>query len=153
MVSFAAVRDEGGKVLGAMVLGRPLDDMLSRTGEPTGNALFLAAVGKTGAEVLGRSSQTDAPAEEALGPAKELIARAIDGNSGVLRLGNRVVSAAALEAIGEGKRGAVVVTSTGRNGDGGSSMYLAIFRGHGAGIDPCGYRRLALRELHHASDQ
>ena len=59
LASYVVVRDEQGKIIGALVIGRPLDDTLSRVSEATaGRPLILVAPKADGFQVVAHSAQT-----------------------------------------------------------------------------------------------
>src|SRR5215472_1319511 len=61
LASYVVVRDEQGRVIGALVIGRPLNDTLSRVSEATtGRALIVVVPKGDGFEIVGHS-QTVAP--------------------------------------------------------------------------------------------
>ncbi len=116
LASYAPVRDETGKVVGAIAMGFTLNDELSRTSEATtGRALKIVGVTSTGAgagdvQVLASSAGGGGDLDAAIGKSKDGIKGAINGGHTAAVAGDTLVAVAPLDGIGDGKR-AVVTTA------------------------------------------
>jgi hypothetical protein len=113
LASYAPVRDETGRVVGALAVGIPLTDELSRVADAvTGRPLLLASPGQGGAmEVLLRSTSDTGSLDAAVaGEAKDTVKSAFDSRSvSAAKAGDIIVAAASLEALGSGKSAVLVV--------------------------------------------
>lgn len=89
LVSYAAIHAESGKVIGAVVVGTPLnDERMTRTSELTsGHALFFEVLNDKGVEVLADSSAATAEvANAAARPAVAAAARAAISSGTVVNI-------------------------------------------------------------------
>ena len=89
LVSYAAIHAESGKVIGAVVVGTPLnDERMTRTSELTsGHALFFEVLNDKGVEVLADSSAATAEvANAAARPAVAAAARAAVSSGTVVNI-------------------------------------------------------------------
>ncbi|HXX67500.1 MAG TPA: hypothetical protein VEK07_09980, partial [Polyangiaceae bacterium] len=67
LASYVVVRDEQGKTIGGLVIGRPLNDTLSRVSESTtGRPLVLVAPKGAGFEIVGHSAQQSNELDEGI---------------------------------------------------------------------------------------
>ena len=73
LASYVVVRDEKGGILGALVIGRPLDDTLSRVSEATaaGRPLVLVAPKGDGFQVVAHSAQTAPGLDDSVNKARQ----------------------------------------------------------------------------------
>ncbi|MEO8796734.1 MAG: hypothetical protein ABI551_02520 [Polyangiaceae bacterium] len=120
LASYAPVRDETGKVVGAIAMGFTLNDELSRTSEATtGRALKIVGLTSTGVgapaaggdvQVLASSAGGGGDLDAAIGKSKDGIKTAINGGHTAAVAGDTLVAVAPLDGIGDGKR-AVVTTA------------------------------------------
>lgn len=113
LASYAPVRDETGKVVGAIAMGFTLNDELSRTSEATtGRALKIVGItaGAGDVQVLASSAGGGADLDAAIGKSKDGIKSAINGGHTAAVAGDTLVAVAPLDGIGDGKR-AVVTTA------------------------------------------
>jgi hypothetical protein len=110
-VSFAPIRDDAGKVLGAVVLGVAMADQLARLSTAIGNAdVVLADDGRIVGTVYGRkdpASQTVLEAN-AVAQAKSVLG---SGQSLVGDFQSIALAAAPLESVADGKRIALLVVA------------------------------------------
>jgi hypothetical protein len=111
LASYVAVHDEQGKIIGALVMGRPLNDALARTSEggSSGRALAVAIPKGDGFEVIAHSAQAPPSLDENIGKAKDMLKNALGHlQTDTVREGDVVVSAAPLSAFEDGKRALLV---------------------------------------------
>jgi hypothetical protein len=114
LASYVAVRDEQGKIVGALVIGRPLNDTLSRVSEATtGRPLVLVVPKGDAFEVVARSAQQAAQLDDAAqGTAKDTLKNALSHQqTDVVRAGDLLVAASPLAAFGEGQRAMLVAAA------------------------------------------
>jgi methyl-accepting chemotaxis protein len=109
LASYAPFRDAQGNVVGAMVLGTPLNDELSRVSDATtGRALILLEA--SGAEIkpVAHSSTANPGLDTGVAAAKDSITGVISsGHAGAAEAGDLVIAAAPLEQVGNGKHVAI----------------------------------------------
>jgi hypothetical protein len=109
LASYAPFRDSQGNVAGAMVLGTPLNDELSRVSDATtGRALILLE--STGNEIkpVAHSSTASPDLDTGVAAAKDSITGVISsGHAGAAEAGSVVIAAAPLEQVGNGKHVAI----------------------------------------------
>ncbi len=115
LASYAPVRDEAGKVLGAVIVGTPLnDERMSRTSELTsGRALFIGVPTADNLEVVAKAASADAAITSAIGAgsvAKGAAAVLGAGNLTVLEGGppGTTLAAAPLEGYGKASRAVIL---------------------------------------------
>jgi hypothetical protein len=111
LASYAPVRDETGRIVGAIAAGFTLNDELSRVSEAvTGRGLKLVMPAADGLSVVASSSQATEELNQAIsGPAKQNIKNALAGGTVASAEGSKIVMASApIEGFGDGKRAAVV---------------------------------------------
>jgi hypothetical protein len=110
LASYVAVHDEQGKIIGALVIGRPLNDTLARTSEggSSGRALAVVVPKGDGFEVIAHSAQ--APSlDENIGKSKDMLKNALTHlQTDTVREGDMVIAAAPLAAFEDGKRALLV---------------------------------------------
>ena len=114
LASYAAVRDEQGKVIGALVIGRPLDDTLSRVSEATaGLPLVLVAPKGDDFQVVAHSAQSVPPLDESVNQtAKDTLKNALSHQqTDVVRDGDLLVAVAPLPGFEDGKRALLVAAA------------------------------------------
>jgi hypothetical protein len=109
LASYVAVHDEQGKIVGALIIGRPLNDTLARASEGTHKALAVVVPKGDSFEVIANSA-------ESLGvdvsKAKGELRNALDHQQTVtVREGDLLVAAAPLSAFEDGKRALLIATS------------------------------------------
>jgi hypothetical protein len=110
LASYAPFHDAGGAVVGAMVLGTPLNDELSRVSDATtGRALMLVEGAGSDLKAVAHSTAADPGLESGLaGPAKDAIKGVIaSGHAAAADSGNFIIAAAPLESVGNGKHVAI----------------------------------------------
>jgi methyl-accepting chemotaxis protein len=106
-----AVRDEQAKIIGALVLGRPLNDTLSRVSEATtGGPLALVVPNATGFDAVGHSALQVATLDTSIqGAAKDMLKNALSHQqTDVVRDGDLLVAASPLAAFEDGHRALLV---------------------------------------------
>ncbi len=114
LASYAAVRDEQGKLIGALVIGRPLDDTLSRVSEATaGRPLVLVVPKGDGFEVVAHSAQSAPQLDESVNKtAKDTLQNALShGQTDVVRDGDLLVAVAPLPGFEDGRRALLVAAA------------------------------------------
>jgi hypothetical protein len=114
LASYVAVRDEQAKIIGALVIGRPLDDTLSRVSEATaGRPLVLVAPKGDGFQVVAHSAQQAPSLDDSVDKtAKPMLANALSHQQAdVVRDGDFLIAAAPLTALEDGKRALLVAAS------------------------------------------
>jgi hypothetical protein len=114
LASYAVVRDEQGKVIGALVIGRPLDDTLSRISEATASRPLVIVVPKgDGFDVVAHSAQQQPELDASInGIAKSTLANALSHlQPDVLRDGDNLIAIAPLTSFEDGKRALLVASS------------------------------------------
>jgi hypothetical protein len=117
LASYVAMRDEQGKIIGALVIGRPLNDTLSRVSEATtnGRPLVLAVPKGTAFEVVAHSAkQLPALDESIRGVSKDMLNDALQQQhqqSDVVRDGDLLVAASRLTAFDEAKPAMLVAAA------------------------------------------
>jgi hypothetical protein len=114
LASYVAVRDEQGKVIGALVIGRPLNDTLSRVSEATtGRPLALVVPKGAGFEAVGHSAlQVPALDVSLQGFAKDMLKNALSHQqTDVVRDGDLLVAASPLAAFEDGHRALLVAAA------------------------------------------
>jgi hypothetical protein len=110
LASYAPFRDAQGAVVGAMVLGTPLNDELSRVSDATtGRGLMLVEASGGDIKAVAHSTVSDPGLESGLaGSAKDAIKGVIDsGHAAAAESGTVVIAAAPLEQVGNGKHVAI----------------------------------------------
>lgn len=114
LASFVVVRDDQGKVIGALVIGRPLNDTLSRVSEATtGRALIVAVPKGDGFEIVGHSQTVAATLDESVkATAKDMLKNALSHQqTDNVRDGDLLVAASPLPAFDDGKRALLVAAA------------------------------------------
>ncbi|HEX4448296.1 MAG TPA: MXAN_5187 C-terminal domain-containing protein [Polyangiaceae bacterium] len=114
LASYVVVRDDQAKIIGALVIGRPLDDTLSRVSEATaGRPLVLVAPKGDGFQVVAHSAQQAPALDDSVNKAaKATLANALSHlQTDVVRDGDLLISAAPLTAFEDGKRALLVAAS------------------------------------------
>jgi hypothetical protein len=114
LASYVAVRDDLGKIIGAIVLGRPLNDTLSRVSEATtGGAIALVVPNATGFDAVGHSALQVATLDTSIqGAAKDMLKNALSHQqTDVVRDGDLLVAASPLAAFEDGHRALLVAAS------------------------------------------
>lgn len=111
LASYAPVRNEQGRIVGAIAGGFPLNDELSRVSHATtGRALKLVTLQGDGLQIVANSDMNDdAMAAAVNGDAKDMIKGALTaGHIGALKTNDTIVSASSIEGFGDGHRAAIV---------------------------------------------
>ena len=114
LATYVVVRDEQKRVIGALVIGRPLNDTLSRVSEKTtGRALALVVSHGGRFELAARSTSQSAAIDEGIViSANDVLERAlVHQQNDIVRSGDSVVAIAPLMALSDGKR-ALLVSAT-----------------------------------------
>jgi hypothetical protein len=114
LASYVAVHDDQGKPIGELVIGRPLNDTLSRVSEATtGRALDVAVVKDDGFDVVAHSAQQSPSLDDAIGKgAKDMLKNSLaHQQTDVVRDGDTLVAVAPLPALEEGKRALIVAAA------------------------------------------
>jgi len=114
LASYVVVRDEQARIIGALVIGRPLDDTLSRVSEATaGRPLVLVAPKGDGFQVVGHSAEQSPELDESVnGAAKVTLTNSLSHQqTDVVRAGDDLIAAAPLPAFEDGKRALLVAAS------------------------------------------
>ncbi|WP_394827176.1 MXAN_5187 C-terminal domain-containing protein [Pendulispora albinea] len=111
LASYAPVRNEQGKVVGAIAAGFTLNDELSRVSDATtGRALRLVTPQGNNLQIVANSAAGSETLNAAInGDAKETVKGALmAGRVGAQQVSDTIVAAAVIEGFGDGKRAAVV---------------------------------------------
>ncbi len=111
LASYAPVKNEQGKVMGAIAAGFTLNDELSRVSEATtGRALKLVMLQADALAVVASSANNNEQITQALaGPAKDSIKGALtQGHVASTEASDVIVAAAPIEGFGDGHRAALV---------------------------------------------
>ena len=114
LASYAAVRDEQGRVIGGLVLGRTLNDTLSRVSEATtGRALVVVVAKGDGFEIAGRSQAVAAALDDSVkAPAKDMLKNALaHQQTDNVHIGDQLVAASPLPAFEDGRRALLVAAA------------------------------------------
>jgi hypothetical protein len=114
LASYAAVRDDQGKLIGALVIGRPLDDTLSRVSEATaGRPMVLVALKGDDFQVVAHSAQSAPQLDESVNKAaKDTLKNALSHQQAdVVRDGDLLVAVAPLPGFEDGKRALLVAAA------------------------------------------
>jgi hypothetical protein len=114
LASYVVVRDDQGRIIGALVIGRPLNDTLSRVSEATtGRALIVVVPKGDGFDIAGHS-QTVAPGldESVRGAAKDMLKNALaHQQTDNVKEGDLLVAASPLPSFEDGKRALLVAAA------------------------------------------
>jgi hypothetical protein len=135
LASYAPVRNEAGKVVGAIAAGVRLDDELSRVSEATtGRALKLVMPAGDDWQIVANSALANEALSEAITKkeqgAKDSIKNAFSsGHATAVPSGDIIISAAPLDGLGDGKRVAIVTASPSSLIENVSGMLLPIVGG------------------------
>ena len=116
LASYVAVRDEQGKILGALVIGRPLNDTLSRVSEATmARRPLVLVVPKNGGgfDVVAHSAQQSPQLDDATQRvAQDTLKNSLSHQqTDVVRAADLLVASAPLAAFGEGQRALLVAAA------------------------------------------
>jgi hypothetical protein len=114
LASYVAVHDDQGKPIGALVIGRPLNDTLSRVSESTtGRALVVVVPKGDVFSVIAHSAQQTGTLDDAVNKdALELLKNSLaHQQTDVVRAVDILVAAAPLPALEDGKRGLLVAAA------------------------------------------
>ncbi len=114
LASYVVVRDEQGRVIGALVIGRPLNDTLSRVSEATtGRALIVVVPKGDGFEIVGHSQTVAAMLDESVkGASKEMLKNALaHQQTDNVRDGDLLVAGSPLPAFDDGRRALLVAAA------------------------------------------
>jgi hypothetical protein len=114
LASYVAVRDDQGKIVGSLVIGRPLNDTLSRVSEATtGRPIVIVVPKGDGFEVVGHSALQAAQLDEGVQSAStDMLKNALGHQqTDVIRQAELLMAAAPLAAFGEGQRALIVVAA------------------------------------------
>jgi methyl-accepting chemotaxis protein len=106
LASYVVVHDEQGKVIGALVIGRPLNDTLSRVSEATtGRALIVVVPKRDGFDIVGHSQTVAQGLDDSVsGAAKDMLKNALSHQQTEnVRDGDLLVAASPLVAFEDGK--------------------------------------------------
>ena len=140
-VSCAPVRDEGGKVLGMLLVGTPLTDgRLQRTAELTsGRGLILGIPSGANIDLKAKSTAVAPSLLTALGqsPLKEAVAQTVATGHGAFLPGgpaDDLLTAAPLSGYGDGKRAVLIAVSPSTLIEGISGLLWPVLAVTGLGI-------------------
>ncbi len=114
LASYVVVRDEQAKIIGALVIGRPLNDTLSRVSEKaTGRPLVLVVPKGDGFDVVAHSAQQISPLDDAVqGSAKDALKNALTHQqTDVVRDGDLLIAVSPLTAFDNGRRALLVAAA------------------------------------------
>ena len=117
LATYDAVRDEQGKIIGALVIGRPLNDVLSRVSEATtGRPLVIVVPKGDGFEIVAHSAMQLPALDESVTNvtkgARDMLKSALAHQQpDVVRDGDLLVAASPLPAFEDGKRALLVAAA------------------------------------------
>jgi hypothetical protein len=114
LASYVAVRDEQGKLVGGLAIGRPLNDTLSRVSEATtGRSLVLVVPKGGGFDVVGHSAQQLPALDTSVqGVSKDMLSNSLaHQQTDVVRDGEILVAASPLTAFDDGRRALLVAAA------------------------------------------
>jgi len=114
LATYVAVRDVERKIVGAVVIGRPLNDTLSRVGEATtGRPLVIVVPKGEGFEIVAHSALQAAPLDESVARGgKEMLKNAFaHQQTDVVRDGELLIAASPLPAFEDGRRALIVAAA------------------------------------------
>jgi len=114
LASYVVVHDDQGKILGGLVIGRPLNDTLSRVSEATTGRPLVVVVRKgDGFAVVAHSAQASPTLDESIGKgAKDTLLNALSHQqTDVVREGDSLVAASPLPAFEDGRRALLVAAA------------------------------------------
>ncbi len=114
LATYVAVRDDERKIVGAMVIGRPLNDTLSRVSESTtGRPLVIVVPKGESFEIVAHSALQAAPLDESVSKGAKAMLKNAFGHqqSDVVRDGELLVAAAPLPAFEDGRRALLVAAA------------------------------------------
>jgi hypothetical protein len=114
LASYVAVRDEQGHVIGALVIGRTLDDTLSRVSEATTGRALVLAVPKGGSfEIVAHSALQSPQLDASVGAgARQMLTNALSHQqTDDVRDGDLLVAASPLPAFDDGRRALLVAAA------------------------------------------
>ena len=112
LASYVGVYDDKNQLVGALLVGKPLNDALSHVSEAT-TGRALALVNPETTEVTARSATTSPGFDEAVKQAGDMIKKAgsPSGHADSAKEGDFLVAAAPLEALGAAKHAVLVATA------------------------------------------
>lgn len=116
LASYVVVRDDKGGILGGLVIGRPLDDTLSRVSEATaGRPLVIVAPKGDGFQVVAHSAQTAPGLDDSVNKAaKDTLSNSLSHQeTDVVRDGELLIAGSPLPAFEDGKRALIVAAAPG----------------------------------------
>lgn len=111
LATYVAVRDEQRRIVGAVVIGRPLNDTLSRVSEATtGRPLVIVVPKGDGFDVVAHSALQSEALDDSIGKgAKDMLKNALSHQqTDVVRAADLLVAASPLPAFEDGKRAMLV---------------------------------------------
>ncbi|HXN31593.1 MAG TPA: MXAN_5187 C-terminal domain-containing protein [Polyangiaceae bacterium] len=114
LATYVAVRDDQRKIVGAVVIGRPLNDTLSRVSEATtGRPLVIVVPKGDSFDVVAHSALQATPLDESVAKgAREMLKNAFaHQQTDVVRDGDLLVAASPLPAFEDGKRALLVAAA------------------------------------------
>jgi hypothetical protein len=114
LATYVAIRDEQKHVMGALIIGRPLNDTLSRVSETTtGRPLALVIARGDAFEIAARSASPTVTLDESIvTSAKDIFASALTHQqTDIVRTANGLIAIAPLTALSDGKRALLVSTA------------------------------------------
>jgi hypothetical protein len=114
LASYVAVRDEQSRTVGALVIGRPLNDTLSRVSEATtGRALILVVPKGDAFDIVAHSQQTAQPLDASVkSAARDMLKNSLahQQTDNVVD-GDQVIAASPLPAFEDGARALLVAVA------------------------------------------
>jgi len=108
LATYAPVRDTKGAIVGALLVGRPMNDSLTKASDAT-TGRALALVTPDNMSIVAHSSITNAALDTAIGKTGESIKKALStAHADVVKEGDLYIASAPLEGLGDGKRAVLV---------------------------------------------
>jgi hypothetical protein len=114
LASYVVVRDDGGRTVGGLVIGRPLNDTLSRVSEATtGRPLILVVPKGDAFDVIAHSAQQAQALDESVTTAaKDTLRNSLSHQqTDMVRDGDLLIASSPLTAFGEGQRALLVAAA------------------------------------------
>lgn len=134
LATYAPVRDTQGKVVAALLVGRPMNDSLTRASDAT-TGRALALVTPDNMSIVAHSSTVNAGLDAAIARAGESIKKAVStAHADVIKDADLYVASAPLEAVGDGKRVVLVAGAPSSLVENVSSLSLPILGAMAIGI-------------------
>ena len=113
LASYVAVHDDKGAIVGALVIGRPLNDTLTKVSEATtGRPLVIVAAKGDTWSIVANSAQQSPTLKDSIGKAGDMLKNVLSQKkSSFMEDAGQLVAASPLPAFEDGKRALLVATA------------------------------------------